>query len=328
MIRRQISALVSATAAVTVLGALIAASGVVQAQPYGGDPDPYGMPQDYNQVTGYEGQGQDQAAPAEDYAPDGAPADRGYVQDAPYADDGYVTPGDPGRGYYNSGATAREQSSYSRQGYVRSGESYSSRETATSQEAYVGGEVRERGRSADSDYPYADDPPRASVGAPVYVDENGVSREGEASRYGERSGQRSGYASASSSASSSSSSSSYVAASSARFGYQRRFYAFEAATEQSETSSVVRREDFGYVRRESAYPYRNDDLHLDGSSQLALTGGVEGSAYVASSSSGGGYASASASASAFAGARAFAGVRGGRGHPGGHGGCGCGHGRH
>lgn len=307
MIRR----LVSATAAV----ALIAASGVVQAQPYGGDPDPYGLPQDYNQVTGYDGQDptrDQQAAPAEDYAPDGAP------EAAPYADDGYVTPGDPDRGYYNSGASAREQSTYSRQGYVRSGESYSSRETATSQEAYVGGEVRERERSedrgSDSDYPYADDPPRASVGTPVYADETGASGEGE------RSGARS---------SSSSSSYASAAASSARFGYQRRFYAFSVATEQSETSSSVRREDFGYVRRVPypPYPYRNDDLHLDGSSQLALTGGVEGSAYVASSS-GGGYATASASASAFAGARAFAGVRGGRGHHGGHGGCGCGHGRH
>ncbi len=266
MIRRLAFAV--ATLAFTAGGAL--------AQPYGGEPDPYALPPGYDQVTGY-GDAPPQADAAEDY---------GYQ----YGDDYGTTPADARddavpyadeRGddrsrddsYYNSGASVRGSSTYSREGYSRSGSTYSSRESASSQEAYVEGAVDEDGRVRE----------------------------------------RSGYAAASAS--------SAYGASSARFGYQRRFDAFSVATEQSETTSYARREEYAYLRRE---PQWNAwDIHLDASAQSGLTGGVEGSAPVMWSG-GGGYATASASASAYAGARAFAGVRGGRGrHHGGHGGCGC-----
>lgn len=281
-------------------------AGAALAQPYGGEPDPYALPPGYDQVTGY-GDAPPEADAAEDY---------GYQ----YGDDYGTTPADARddavpypdeRGddrsrddsYYNSGASVRGSSTYSREGYSRSGSTYSSRESASSQEAYVEGEVDADGRVVRE---------RAYVGAPVYADDSGVSGEGEAyrSRYGDRSG-----ASSSSSAYASSSSSA------ARFGYQRRFEAFSVATEQSETTSYARREEYAYLRR--APQWNAWDIRLDSSFQSSLTGGVEGDSPVMWSS-GGGYATASASASSFAGARAFAGVRAGRGrgHRG-HGGCGC-----
>lgn len=280
------------------------------AQPYGGEPDPYSLPPGYDQVTGY--------GDAPEMPPEASSAqDYGYQ----YGDDYGTTPPDarddavpyadePQRddqrrddSYYNSGASVRGSSTYSREGYSRSGSTYSSRESASSQEAYVEGTVDEDGRVRE----------RAYVGAPVDADDTGVSGEGYRGRYEDRS-----------SSSASSASSAYVsssASSAARFGYQRRFEAFSVATEQSETTSYARREEYAYLRRE---PQWNAwDIHLDASAQSGLTGGVEGSAPVMTSS-GGGYATASASASAYAGARAFAGVRGGRGrHHGGHGGCGC-----
>jgi hypothetical protein len=346
MIRR----LVSTVAPLAV--AFAAVCGAAVAQPYAGEPDPYTLPPGYNQVTGYDQPGY---APGYEGPAQYEPQDQGdYQQDAPpaayppeYEGPAHYEPapsadaygGQDRGGYYNSGTGAQVSSTYSRQGYVRGGESYSSRERNTSQEAYVGGQV------------YADDRGGyATTGTPVYVDENGVSRDGgyvrgsshssqsgyssaydsrygdgraeqygshQDSRYGDQSGERSGYADAGSYEA--------YAASSARFGYQRRFYAFSVAEEEYSNTSV-RRDEFGYVRRYQPrpYPWRNDDLHLDVSTQLALTGGVEGESYVASSS-GGGYATASASASAGARAGAFAGARGGRGkgHHGRPHGCGC-----
>lgn len=257
-------------------------SGAALAQPYGGEPDPYSLPPGYDQVTGYGDA--PEASAAEDY---------GYQ----YGDDYGTTPADgavpygdepqPGDdSHYNSGASVRGSSTYSREGYSRSGSTYSSRESVSSQEAYVEGEIDQDGQVRE----------RAYVGAPVYAD-------------------RSDYAA-------SSSSSAYASSSSAaRFGYQRRFEAFSVATERSEITSYSRREDYAYLR--PAPHWSAWDIHLDASAQLGLTGGVEGSAPVMIAS-GGGYATASASASAYAGARAFAGVRAGRGrgHRG-HGGCGC-----
>ena len=257
-------------------------AGAALAQPYGGEPDPYSLPPGYDQVTGY-GDAPEASSAAEDY---------GYQ----YGDDYGTTPADDAVPYaderdrddshYNSGASVRGSSTYSREGYSRSGSTYSSRESASSQEAYVEGTVDQDGQVHE----------RAYVGDPLYAD-------------------RSDYAA-------SSSSSAYASSSSAaRFGYQRRFEAVSVATERSETTSYARREEYSYLRRE---PQWNAwDIRLDSSFQSSLTGGVEGDSPVLWSS-GGGYATASASASAYAGARAFAGVRAGRGrgHRG-HGGCGC-----
>jgi hypothetical protein len=264
-------------------------AGAALAQPYGGEPDPYSLPPGYDQVTGY-GDATAEADAAEDYGyqygDDYGTTPPDLRDDAvPYADErGDVRARDDS--HYNSGASVRGSSTYSREGYSRSGSTYSSRESASSQEAYVEGTIDQDGRVRE----------RAYVGAPVYAD-------------------RSGYAA-------SSSSSAYASSSSAaRFGYQRRFEAFSVATEQSETTSYARREEYAYLRRE---PHWNAwDIRLDSSFQSSLTGGVEGDSPVMWSS-GGGYATASASASAYAGARAFAGVRAGRGrgHRG-HGGCGC-----
>lgn len=267
-------------------------AGTALAQPYGGEPDPYTLPPGYDQVAGYGDA--PEASAAEDY---------GYQYGDDYgttpADDAVPYPDEPqpnDDSYYNSGASVRGSSTYSREGYSRSGSTYSSRESATSQEAYVEGTVDQDGRVRE----------RAYVGAQAYADDSEVSAESERGQYRGQYGERSGYASS---------------LSASRFGYQRRFEAFSVATERSETTAYSRREDFAYLRRT---PHWNAwDIHLDASAQMGLTGGVEGSAPMMTSS-GGGYATASASASAYAGARAFAGVRGGRGrHHGGHGGCGC-----
>jgi len=309
------------------------------AQPYG-EPDPYTLPPGYNQVTGYddpdqyaapdaepgyapeyEGPAYYDAPPAEDYADDRS----GYVQDDRYAeppvyadDRGYQADYDAARGrddsYYNSGASVRGSSTYSRDSYSRSGETYSSRERSTSAEAYVEGEIE---YDADGRVIRHD---RAYTGSPVYVDERGVSREGEVYRgqgYDDRyetggryEAERSGYS---------------ARYESAPFGYQRRFYAFSVAAEESEEVEVRRSEEYAY-RRDEIAAWARGDLHLDSSFVTSLTGGVEGQGPVMWSE-GGGYASFSASASSFAGARAFAfaGARG-RGHRGkgrrGHG-CGC-----
>ena len=313
-----------------VLGALLWA-GAAQAQPYGDQPDPYALPPGYDQVTGYdqpgyapdyegpasydepeqpgyppeyEGPAYADAPPAEDYAADRSgdqprydPSPR-YVEDRGYA---AVPPRDDS--YYNSGASVRGSSTASRESYARSGERYSSRERSSSAETYVEGPVGDDGRL------YEDR--RASTGSPVYVDENGYSREGEAysrdgSAYAE---ERSGYS---------------ARYSAAPFGYQRRFAAFSVAEERSETLSYERSEEYAYRRGDRIAGWANGDLRLDNSFVGGLTGGVEGQGPVMWSG-GGGYASFSASAGAFAGARAFAGVRGSRGHRGkGRGGrCGC-----
>lgn len=269
--------------------ALLLIAGAAAAQSPASEPDPYTLPPGYDQVTGY----------------DGAPEDSPRYDEPASSADAYGGP-DQG-GSYDQGR-AQTSSSYSR-GYVRGGESYSSRERQTSQEAYVEGTARvdEQGVRVEQQQGYV-------VGA------TSASQTGYSSRYDSRSGgvgqhdyvEQGEYQS--------------YGAEAARFGYQRRFYAFSVAEARTESTTVVT-DDFGYTRRYEPrpFPWRNDDLHLDGASQLALTGGVEGGAYVAASSGGGGYATVSASASAGARAGAFAGVRGGRGRPGSHHSCGCRH---
>ena len=282
--------------------AALACAGAVQAQPYQPEPyeaspDPYALPPGYDQpgyALGYEGPAYYDAPNAEDYAEDRS---------------GYDAPPPPDDSYYNSGASVRGSSTYSRDGYVRSGESHSSRESRSSSEAWVEGEVE-----YDADGRVISDR-RAYAGPPVYIDENGVSREGEAwsgERYGAYSEDRSGY-------------SARYSSSSAPFGYQRRFNAFSVATERSEEMSVERSEEYAWERRDHVAAWAAGDVRLDSSFMGSLTGGVEGQGPVMWATGGGGYASFSASASAYAGARAFAGARGMRGHRGkGRGrGCGC-----
>lgn len=268
--------------------ALALSAGAALAQPHGGEPDPYALPPGYDQVSGYGDA--PEASSAEDY---------GYQ----YGDDYGTTPADDAVPYADERPDDRDRDDrhYNSGATVRSGSTYSSRGSASSQEAWVEGTVDQDGRVRE----------RAYVGAPVHADDPGVSGEGDA--YRGRDADRS-------SSSASSSSSAYASASSAaRFGYQRRFEAFSVATERSETTSYARREEYAYLRR--APGWNAWDMRLDSSFQSSLTGGVGGDAPVIWSG-GGAYATASASASAYAGARAFAGVRGGRGHRG-HGGCGC-----
>lgn len=286
------------------LAAALAAAGAAQAQPYQPEPyeaapDPYALPPGYDQVTGYppeyEGPARYDAPAAADYADDRsgeAPADDRYADDR-YADDrGYAADYSAAardESYYNSGASVRGSSTFSRQSYARSGETYSSRERRSSSEAWVEGEVDADGRVYERSG-YAE--------SPEYVQEYGYAREGEA--YADS---RSGY-------------SARYSSSSAPFGYQRRFYAFSVASEETEDLSVERREDYAYMRRDHIAAWANGDIRLDSSFQSSLTGGVEGMGPVMWATGGGGYASFSASASAYAGARAFAGVRGSRGHRG------------
>ena len=328
MIRRLAS-----TAAVF---AVLLAAGAVQAQPYQGEPDPYALPPDYDQVQGYGDQpgyadeyegparydepgqpgyppeyegpasyDEEEASPAEDYARD----DRGYAPAPRYdrRDDSH----------YNSGASVRADSTYSRRDYSRSGSSYSSRSAASSQEAYVQGEYAEDDRYGRDER----DGGRAYVGAPVYVDEDGVSRTDEG--YSRERRYSTGGGVSAEQTSGARTASTYSSSGGARFGYQRRFYAYSVAEEQSEVTSVRRSEEFAYLRRDRAYGWDEHDLRLDNSFTGGLNGGVEGEGPVVWSSGGGGYASFSASASSFAGARAFARARGGRGHRGRGHGCGC-----
>ena len=289
------------------LAATLAAAGAAQAQPYQPEPyeaapDPYALPPGYDQVTGYppeyEGPAHYDAPAAEDYpddrsgdAPAGEPVDRytedRYAEDRGYAADYSAAARDDS--YYNSGASVRGSSTWSRQGYARSGETYFSRERRSSSEAWVEGEIDADGRVYER---------RDYVEAPDYVREYGYAREGEA--YAE---DRSAY-------------SARYSSSSAPFGYQRRFYAFSVASEGTEELSVERSEEYAYARRDRIAAWANGDIRLDSSFQSSLTGGVEGMGPVMWATGGGGYASFSASASAYAGARAFAGVRGMRGHRG------------
>lgn len=108
--------------------AVAISAGSAQAQPAGADADPYALPPGYNQVTGY---GEPtEAESAADYGD-------------PYGADGRVP-----------GASEPGSTTFGREGYSRSGSSYSSRSTATSQEAYIEGEIDERGATTTSSARY------------------------------------------------------------------------------------------------------------------------------------------------------------------------------